>query len=243
MTVVLGDSWVDDLFAEKTWVKHVFTNATSFGKLLSKVEDIDKQRKVIQSEKYVIHVGGNNFLINLPNKILNHFVDCVRIYYGPLAREVFEEYRKTVAEMSQDSRVVVCSIPIGPAVPCSVRIIMLTAPFQCKKVTETIRQLIDTEFRRQFITLPDVVLFDIYEVVKKNKIKYHFDGLHPSDHGHKVIAEKYNEESFLIKDYTIPTFTKFEACVGTFFSVILGLVIVPIVTMVVYTHKKVKPFF
>ena len=114
MVVVLGDSWVDDLFAEKTWVKHVFPDSTSFGKLLSRVGDIDNQIKVTQSKKYVIHVGGNNFLINLPNCILNHFKDCIRIYlglpslyYGPLAREIFEEYRKIVAKLLLDSQVVV----------------------------------------------------------------------------------------------------------------------------------------
>jgi len=245
-TIALGDSWVDDLFATTTWVKHVFPNSTSFGKLLSRVSDVDSQRKVTKAEKYIIHVGGNNFLINLPKRIINHVNDCIRIYwglpsvyYGPLAKEVFEEYRKTVAEMLLDSRVVVCSIPIGPAVPCSVRIISLTAPFQCKKVTESIRQLIDTEFRRQFISLPDVVLFDAYEVIRTNKIKYHLDGLHPTDEGHKVIADNYKEQSFVMKELDLPKFTKLEACVGTFFSVVFGIVIIPIVTVALWLVRLI----
>ena len=244
-TIVLGDSWVDDLFSTTTWVKHVFPDSTSFGKLLSCVSDINTQRKVIQAEKYIIHVGGNDFLTRLPNCVLDHFKDCIRLYlglpslyYASMAKQVFEEYRKMTAEMALDSQVVICSIPIGPAIPFSMRIMRLSAPFQCKKVTESIRQIIDTEFRKQFITLPDVILFDIYEVVQKNKIKYHFDGLHPTDEGYKVIANNYKEQSFVIKTETLPTFTKLEACIGTFFSIVLGVVIVPIV----YTYKKVKHF-
>jgi len=247
--VVLGDSWVDDLFATTTWVKHVFPDSISLGKLLSCVSDIDSQRKITTSEKYIIHVGGDDFLTKLPFRLFDHFKDCIRLYlglpslyYAPIAKQVFEDYRRIVSEISLDSRVVVCSIPIGPAIPFSMRIMRLSAPFQCKKVTESIRQIIDSEFRKQFITLPDVILFDIYEVAQKNKIKYHFDGLHPTDEGHEVIANNYKEQSFVIKTDITPTFTKLEACIGTFFSVILGIVIVPSASLVVYTYKKVKHF-
>jgi len=244
---ILGDSWVDDTFAKTIWTRYLFPTSPTLGKKFSKILNIQKQSKIVLANKYIIHVGGNDFSMKLPSNIVNHYIDSIRLYWGlpsiyyrPLSKKLFGEYSEIVKELALSSNVVVCNIPIGPAVPISRYICLLTAPFQSCKICESIHQIIHSRFNRQFLNLQNVKFFDIYKVIKNNNIVYTSDGLHPTENGHKIIAKNYKEEEFIIKEFKQPIFTTLEACIGTACSIISGLVFVPLITFLNLYLKNIK---
>ena len=228
---ILGDSWANGIF------QHVYPGATVLGKPLARSGDVQYQIK--GGDRYIIHVGMNDFLFDFADNIINHYTDCLSILWRitPLYnRKKAEFIAKRIFKIVQPNSIV-CIPPLTIQVPFIRGMMMMMCPIVYKKVTVALTSHIKSVFVKELYGVYGV---DMGTLVEMHTPEFEIDGLQLSKLGSKTIANNWKVERIDYKLKVLPKFKPFEVYYGTFLIFWSGIFVIPIVYIMNFIYKRTK---